>query len=155
MTRDLFNNIKALPTLVPAVRLTGSSPYNGTTIDTQGAESCMIDVNYGTPGVTLGSGVTIEFDLQESVDGTTWTAAADSVLTSAVGVANGAANTGCIAFLSTGVVAAGYVSVGYTGTARYLRVVEIHAGTQATGTPTAVKIDLSNYAYRPVRGNAT
>lgn len=156
MTRDLVSNIVNTSGLVPLTRLTGGSPYNGTKVDTQGAESCAIYIDVGAPGVTLGSGVTIEFLLQESNDnGSTWTAAADASLTAAVGVANGASTTGSIALLTTGYVAAGSFGVGYLGTARWLRVVEVNAGTQATGTISSARFVLGNMAYRPVTGNAS
>jgi len=157
MTRDLVNNLAHFPTLVPAARLTGGSPYNGVAVDTQGAESAEILIIVGAPGVTFtGGGIGIEFQVQQSANGTSgWTAVADADLTAPVTAANGATVTGSALLLTTGFTAATTVSVGYQGIARYLRVVEVHTGTQATGTPTAVLIVCANYAYRPVGGNPT
>jgi hypothetical protein len=66
--RKLFDNVKVLASLVPAVR---TADANGTGVDTQGYENAMLVVNVGD--IDLASAdETYVVELQESDDNSSW-----------------------------------------------------------------------------------
>lgn len=67
--RKLFDNVKALASLVPAVR---TADANGTGVDTQGYENAMLLVSVGD--IDLASAdETYVIELEESDDNSSWT----------------------------------------------------------------------------------
>ena len=118
-TVDLYNNLSAVTTLAPAARTAAAT---GAAADLQGYEGAMIQAVVGT--ITDG---THTLTVEESADGTTWTAVAAANLQGSFNAL--ATNTN--------------QKAGYLGAKRYLRV-----NTGITGATTG-----GVYAVAVVRGN--
>lgn len=116
-TVDMYNNLaNAATTLAPAARTAAAT---GTTIDLQGYEGALIQAVVGT--ITDG---THTLTVEESADGTTWTAVAAADLTGSF--ANLASNTN--------------QKVGYRGTKRYIRVNTTVSGATTGGVYSVVVV---------------
>ena len=110
--KDLANNLSIVQSLAPASRTANA---NGAAVDLQGYEGALILISTGA--ITDG---THTFEVQESDDGTTFTAVANSDLIGtepAVGATND--NTD--------------YKIGYIGSKRYVRVVVTVAGATNGG----------------------
>jgi len=118
-TVDLYNNLNVVATLAPAARTAAGT---GTAVDLQGYEGALIQAVVGT--ITDG---THTLTVEESADGTTWTAVAAANL------------QGSFANLASNV----NQKVGYLGTKRYIRVNATVSGATTGGV----------YAVAVVRGN--
>lgn len=127
--RDLVDNLKSVQSLPPAAR---AATATGSTIDLQGYNSCMIEVNFGarTDGTHTPS-------LTESSDGTTFTAVAAASLNGSFAAI--AANSGSNSVQK----------VGYAGNLRYLQpIMTIANGT--TGMLSAISGLLGRASFAPV-----
>jgi hypothetical protein len=129
MKRDLKSNIDVAVTFVPATR---SATGTGAAVDLQGYDSAMAIVEVGT----MATDGTFTASLQESADGTTYTAVAQASLQGTFG-AYGTANDPALE------------RVGYIGTGRYLKGVFTFAGT-GTGAITAMNIVRAHPARKPL-----
>lgn len=126
----LFYNNAPAAILAPAVR---TADANGTSIDLQGFNQCLLIGHVGTAGDTLSGSVKIELEVEESDDNSTFTDVANSDLTAYV--------TGSSTGTFASVQASGSVGVfmtAYRGTKRYVRVVYNITGTHTNGTPANV-----------------
>lgn len=116
MRRSVYNTVVARTTIAPAVYDTTAT---GTTVDRllngDAARSAMIVVNVGT--VTDG---THTVQVQDSPDGTNWTAVGDEFLQGAEPAVTSANDERVH-------------EIGYVGHQRYLRVVSTVSGSPATG----------------------
>jgi hypothetical protein len=111
--RDLKSNIKRVSSLAPQ---SVTAAVNGAGVDLTGFHSAVVSFNCGAIGGTTPS---YTFEVQESDDNTTFTAAADADLRGVEPVVT--ANN------------AGIFSVGYIGRKRYVRAVaKTVAGTSPT-----------------------
>jgi hypothetical protein len=132
---DLFNNLLVKPTLAIAAR---TASANGTTVDRgedgSGFGAAMVVVHTGT--ITDG---THTIEVQDSPDGTTWTAVADQYLQGAE-PAIGAADDDKV------------YEIGYVGIQRYVRATVTVAGATSGGTYGASVI-LGHPAKGPVTRN--
>lgn len=135
--RDISNRTKAV-TCQDAAAYTADS--NGTTVDTQGFDSCMFVVNSGVEGVTLGASVKFDFILEESDDDSTFTA-----VTSSTSVTEGSVDgSGIFLTLDANGETPQTSQIGYIGGKRYVRVKIDQTGSMATGTPISVQAILGN-----------
>lgn len=127
----------------------------GATVSTLGFEALKFDILVGVLGDTLSGSNSYEFDIQESQDGSTWTAASDSSVQYAVGTANGAANTGAGALLASGAAnaAAQIASVGYLGNAPNVRLNVVVKGTMTNGTTISALAQLGHARHQPASMN--
>ena len=107
---DLYSNISVAQSLAPAAR---TASANGSSVDLAGFHGAMVVVATGT--ITDG---THAIEVQESDDGSTWSAVADSDLQGTEPSAL-ASNT--------------VYRIGYLGTKRYLRVVATVSGATTGG----------------------
>jgi hypothetical protein len=127
--RDLKSNIKPVQSLVPINR---TAAANGTSVDLSGFNSASVVFSTGAIGGT--GSPTFTFEVQESADNATFTAAADADIRGVEPVVT-TANT--------------ITQVGYIGNKRYIRaVLKTVAGT----TPTldcAATVILGNPASVP------
>lgn len=116
MRRSLYNTLVAKPTIAPALH---AATVTGSTVDllVQGdaARTAMVVINAGV--VTDG---THTIAVQDSPDGTNWTAVADEFLQ---GTEPAITSSNDVQIHE----------IGYTGHQRYLRVVSTVTGTPATG----------------------
>ncbi|OLZ72569.1 hypothetical protein AVW11_04030 [Streptomyces amritsarensis] len=123
MRRSLFNTLVARSTIAPALH---AATVTGTTVDLllhgDAARSAMVVVNAGV--VTDG---THTIQVQDSPNGTDWTAVADEFL-QGTEPAITSANDDRVH------------EIGYTGQQRYLRVVSTVTGTPSTGGLYAVDV---------------
>ena len=107
---DMYNNIDVAQSLAPA---TYTASTNGSSVDLQGYQAATVVVSAGT--ITDG---THAIEVQESTDGSTFTAVASSDLQGTEPTAL-ASNT--------------VYRIGYMGTARYIRVVTTVTGATSGG----------------------
>lgn len=128
--KDLYNNQKAMQSLVPASR---TATANGTGVDIEGYKSAMAVID---AGAISGTDPAFTFELQESDDNSTYTAVAAADLQGAEPVVESGSEIH---------------QVGYIGTKRYLRVALKTVG--GTSTPTllcSADIVLGNPDTAPV-----
>lgn len=130
---DLVNSLTASRLLAPAnVKTTTASA----SFDLSGYQAGMFLVDVSSYGDTLSSANSFEFDVQFSGDNSTFNAVSDQYVQYAVGVANGAANTGAGALLASGASGSGaaVIKIGFLGNARYVRLNIVVKGTMTVGT---------------------
>lgn len=123
--KDLHNNVAVEQALKPQDT---SSDQDGETIDLQGYESVEFIVNHEGGN----AGETIEFDLEESSDGSNWSAVADSDI---LGEEYSEENPDAEA-----------AKIGYIGDERYVRVTHTADSTSVVVGAVAVK---SNARHKP------
>lgn len=130
-SRDLYNVISAVKSLVPAARTATAS---GSSADLKGYHSAyaIIEAGAWTDG-------THTFSLQESDDDSTFTDVADADL------------QGTEPVVSSGAGASQIYELGYLGSKRYLRVRQAVTGSPATGMVSAASIVRGHPATAPTR----
>jgi len=134
-TRDQHSNIKPQLVVAPGTK---SATVTSSAVDTQGYESVEFLTSIGAAGDTLSGTVLFTQKLQDSPDGSTWTDVSSTYLLGSPAVINAPS------FNST------VQSVGYVGSARYVRTVLTATGTMSSGTPIAVNAILGHPHIRPV-----
>lgn len=144
--KDLVNQVSVVNALTSAT--VHAATQNGTAVNTSGFEAVAFAVFVGAPGDTLSGTNKYEIDVQESQDGTNFTAAADINVQYAVGTANGAANNGAGALLTSGTVAQ-VIQIGYLGIAPFVRVSVTGSGTLTTGTSFSAVAVLGHARHQP------
>lgn len=140
--RSSHYDTKIVPTLGPAVL---DADTDGETIDRLGFETLAVGVMVGAGGDTFTSSKRIDFVLEESEDGETFTPVANEYVTGTTLDGNGA-------FLSLQAAHAdpSATTISYTGYARYVRVQADFNGTHAAGTPISAVAMLGRAHERPV-----
>lgn len=141
--RDLHSNLGIVQALDPSVT---TATRVGAPIDRQGYESVEHIVSLGTSGDTLSPTVSLALKLEESEDGTNWTAVVNDsdVLGSAVD------GSGTFALVDDPSDDGQSIAIGYVGDARYCRVQVELAGTHTNGTPVAALALLGHGSMKPV-----
>lgn len=141
--RDLHSNLGIVQSLDPAVT---TSTRVGAPVDRQGYESVEHIVSLGVSGDTLSPSVSLSMKLEESEDGTNWTAVVnDSEVLGAV-----VDGTGVFALVDDPAEDGQAIAVGYVGDARYCRVQVELTGTHTNGTPVSALALLGHGGVRPV-----
>lgn len=141
--RDLHSNLSIVQSLDPAVT---TSTRVGAPVDRQGYESVEHIVSLGVSGDTLSPSVSLSMKLEESEDGTNWTAVVnDSEVLGAV-----VDGTGVFALVDDPAEDGQAIAVGYVGDARYCRVQVELTGTHTNGTPVSALALLGHGGVRPV-----
>ena len=118
--RDLKSNIDVAQSIAPAARTTGTT--TGAAVDLQNKDSAVIEYTTGawTDGTHTPS-------VQESTDGTSFTDVGTADLQGTFTAVSGTAGQN------------GVQRVGYVGTKRYVRGMEVH-GTSTTGVISGVNV---------------
>tara|TARA_R110000823_G_scaffold232606_3_gene359062 strand:- start:873 stop:1319 length:447 start_codon:yes stop_codon:yes gene_type:complete len=129
--RDLANNTNTVSVVVPAV-ITGDT--NGTGVDLQGFESCVLTVNTGAEGDTLSSSVKFEFYLEDSDDNSSFSAVTSSKSVTGKAVSG----AGVFLTLDANGETPQITTIGYIGGKRYVRVRIDATGTHSNGTPMSI-----------------
>lgn len=118
--RELKSLLSVAQAIAPAIIKTTAT---GTTVDLAGYDGAVIDLIFGA--YTDG---THTFSLNESADGSTWTAVAAGDM------------LGTMPAISTNASQNSVVRVGYIGKQRYLQVVNTVTGAPVTGAAMAVNV---------------
>ena len=139
---DLKNNIELVECLNAIVK---TADTNASGVDTQGANSAMVIVNVGAPGVTFSGSVKVDVKLEDSADNSTFAAVTNNnFVTGGTVDSNGIWQT----IDADGDCNAVY-GLGYVGPERYYRVVLDFSGTHGTGTVFGVVGAQSNPLHAP------
>ena len=139
---DLKNNIKLVESLNAIVK---DADTDCTGIDTQGANSAMVMVNVGAPGITFSGTNKVDIKLEDSADNSSFTAVTNNnFVTGGTVDSNGIWQT----IDADGDCNAVY-GIGYVGPQRYYRVVLDFSGTHGTGTVFGVVGAQSNPLHAP------
>ena len=144
---DLKNNIKLVESLNAIVK---DADTNSTGIDTQGANSAMVIVNVGAPGITFSGTNKVDIKLEDSADNSTFAAVTNNNF-----VTGGTVDSAGIwqTIDANGECNAVY-GLGYVGPERYIRVVLDFSGTHGTGTVFGVTGALGNLESAPTYAQA-
>ena len=139
---DLKNNIKLVESLNAIVK---DADTDCTGIDTQGANSAMVMVNVGAPGITFSGTNKVDIKLEDSSDNSSFTAVTNNNF-----VTGGTVDSSGIwqTIDADGDCNAVY-GIGYVGPQRYYRVVLDFSGTHGTGTVFGVVGAQSNPLHAP------
>jgi hypothetical protein len=130
MFRDFENNMKFDQVLDPDM----AADANGSSVDLLGYEGVTFLALVGESGDTLGAGVYIELEVEDSADNSTFADCADTVITNAV-TGN---NTGTFAKIDAAAEDDAVYATTYSGSARYVRPVVNITGTHTNGTPLGI-----------------
>ena len=144
---DLKNNIQLVESLNSIVK---DADTNSTGIDTQGANSAMVIVNVGAPGITFSGSNKVDIKLEDSADNSTFAAVTNNNF-----VTGGTVDSAGIwqTIDANGECNAVY-GLGYVGPERYIRVVLDFSGTHGTGTVFGVTGALGNLESSPTYAQA-
>lgn len=140
--RDLYHNVLATQVLNP---VTATTTKTSSTIDMQGYNSISVVFAIGQSGDTLSTSLYWTLSLQDSPDGSTWTAVTNTAYISA-GIDGGTAN---IVLNATGTDKQAY-SIGYVGPQRYIQAVATPTGSISSGVPIGIVALRGTSGYRPV-----
>jgi len=143
MIKDMYENCEIEQVLDPAVV---AADANCSSVDLQGYECVTFFALIGEGGVTLGTGVTIEVEVEESDDDSSFTDVADADLSNYVD----GTNDGCMAFLDALAEEDSVYTTTYRGNKRYVRPVLNFTGTHGTGTAIGIVAVKQGYKYPPV-----
>jgi hypothetical protein len=144
---DLKNNIKLVESLNAIVK---AADTDCTGIDTQGANSAMVMVNVGAPGITFSGSNKVDIKLEDSADNSSFTAVTNNnFVTGGTVDSNGIWQT----IDADGDCNAVY-GIGYVGPKRYIRAVLDFSGTHGTGTIFGVTGALGNLESAPTDAQA-
>ena len=144
---DLKNNIKLVECLNAIVK---AADTDCTAVDTQGANSAMVMVNVGAPGITFSGTNKVDIKLEDSADNSSFTAVTNNNF-----VTGGTVDSSGIwqTIDADGDCNAVY-GLGYVGPERYIRVVLDFSGTHGTGTVFGVTGALGNLESAPTDAQA-
>ncbi len=142
--KDLATRIGNALAIAPAVYSASPTPV---TIDTAGYHSVALLIAIGIGGITFSGTNRIDFQLQESDDGSTWANVAATELTGPG--APSSVSGGIILSLTAAHAAATLTRVGVISGRRYLQLTPVFGGTHATGTPLAAVAVLGNPEIMP------
>lgn len=164
--RDLIDNLKQGRTAAAAgaasasgyiLPVVATATVLGKAFDLQGYHGALVTFSIGIFGDVASGTVFVEAELQDSPDGTTYTAVADANTIYPPGDAArvGTVATGGVFFQSKTTAAAdlsGVYSVGYIGLNRYLKV-NVRFTSATNGCPISVVATAGFPDYAPVTGN--
>jgi hypothetical protein len=143
--KDLVSQIGLVQVFGPAVL---SADQTAVATDLQGYHSAVVEVAVGVGGITFDADNKIDFKLEHSDDGTTYTSVTEADL---VGDAVPATvTTGYYLSLVAAHAAATVQKFGYIGGKRYLRHDIEFSGTHGTGTPISVTLIKGDAELQPV-----
>ena len=144
---DLKNNIELVECLNAIVK---TADTNASGVDTQGANSAMVIVNVGAPGVTFSGSVKVDVKLEDSADNSTYGAVTNNnfVTGGTVGA------TGIWQTIDADGDCNAVYGIGYVGPERYIRCVLDFSGTHGTGTVFGVTGALGNLESAPTDAQA-
>ncbi len=128
----------------PAVYSASTTP---SPIDLSGYESAAVLIEVGVGGITFNSTNYINFVLQESDDGVTFTNVTAAELTGSEAPAS--VTNGVLLSLQAAHASPSVQLIGYKGGKRYLQLAANFAGTHATGTPISASVIKGNPIYIP------
>lgn len=117
--------------LIPAVY---NTDQNSSSIDLADCDDAVILFDVGNSADTLNGSNTIELEIEESDDDSTFTDVADADLTNYVA----GTNDGTVALINAAAEDSTVIAVGYRGSKRYIRGVVNFTGTHSTGTPIGI-----------------
>jgi hypothetical protein len=131
MIRDFINNFKVDQVVDPAVH---TADADGASVDLQEYNYVTFIALVGESGDTLGSGVRLELEVEDSDDDSTFADAADADVVNYVA----GANDGCFGVIDAAAEDDTYKICTYRGGSRYVRPVVNIVGTHSNGIPVGV-----------------
>jgi hypothetical protein len=135
--RDISNRTSVVKALAPAVV---TADTNGSTIDLQGFNSAMMVMHTGIEGDTLSGSVKFDFILEESDNGSDW-----SAVTSSTDVTEGSVDSsGIFLTLDDNAETPQVTQIGYIGGSQYIRVRIDATGSHSNGTPMSAVVVKGN-----------
>lgn len=129
--RDFINNLKVDQVVDPAVH---TADADGASVDMQDYERVTFIALVGETGDTLGSGVRLELEIEDSDDDSTFADAADADVVNYVD----GANDGCFGVIDAAAEDDTYKICTYIGGSRYVRPVVNLVGTHTNGIPVGI-----------------
>ncbi len=137
-----FGNVTVTQLLVNALTAPRVD-LNSTVVDLLEHDGCLFVVNMGDSGDTLSGSVYAEFEIEHSIDNSTWTDVADADLSSSVT----GTNTGTFAKVDAPGGDSIVFTVAYLGRNRYARFVLNVTGTHTNGFELSVNVILTRDKY--------
>jgi hypothetical protein len=135
--RDISNRTSVVKALAPAVV---TADTNGSTIDLQGFNSATMVMHTGIEGDTLSGSVKFDFILEESDNGSSW-----SAVTSSTDVTEGSVDSsGIFLTLDDNAETPQVTQIGYIGGSQYIRVRIDATGSHSNGTPMSAVVVKGN-----------
>jgi hypothetical protein len=144
--KDLHSGLFAATLIGAAVLAADNTP---TPIDLQGYDGAEVVLSVGIGGITFSGTNKIEFKLEHSADGASWSDVTDGDVLG-VTVASG----GLIKSLVAAHAAAATYRFGYIGSKRHLRLTADFSGTHGTGTPISAVLMLGRANVQPADDQA-
>lgn len=129
--RDIASKVSPASAIDPAVY--AATPGSPNIVDLQGFDSAVLQLAIGIGGITFTGTNRIDFVLNESDDGVTFTPVAVSAINGRDAPAT--VTSGIVKSLITAHAAADITEIGYIGGKRYVQMVPTFGGTHGTGTP--------------------
>jgi hypothetical protein len=139
--RDLYHNVLATQVLAPA---TATTTQTSSTIDMQGYNALSVVFDIGHSGDTLSGSLYWTLSLQDSPDGSTWTAVASPNTNASY---DGGSATIVVNTTSSDRQA---YSIGYIGNNRYIQGIATPTGAVSSGMPIGIVALRGTSGYRPV-----
>ena len=137
-----FGNVTVTQLLVNAL----TNPridLDSTAVDLLEHDGCLFVVNMGDSGDTLSGSLYAEFEIEHSIDNSTWTDVADADLSSSVT----GTNTGTFAKVDAPGEDSIVFTVAYLARNRYVRMVLNVTGTHTNGFPLSINVILTRDKY--------
>jgi hypothetical protein len=141
--KDMVTGIDAVAHLPYATIDADAAPAAG--VDRDGYESVTFFIEYDDGGITFDATNKVEFVMEDSPDGSTWTAVETKDV---VGAETATITDGIVLTFDEARTADVFV-VGYVGGAQYCRVRADFSGTHGTGTDIGILAMLSNPHIAP------
>ena len=140
LNKDLFHQISAQKSITNAVLSGNGTTTTGAKVDRRGYNGATVMVEVGAPGDALSVSISQTIKLQDSDDDSTYNDVVAANLMTETGVGAGADGVVCV--LDGGTLRNGSrcYTAGYIGGKRYLKVLAVRLGNNATGTPIAASI---------------
>ena len=149
-TRENMSGQSFVNSVAPATA--PSTSQTGATVDTLGFDSATMLVNVGIGGITFTGSNRIDFLMEHSDDGATWTGVAQSDVLASPGTTVTVGTGGIVRSLIAAKAAADAqpFKIGYAGSKRYLRGDATFGGTHGSGTPLTILFALAHAHNKPV-----
>jgi len=130
--KDMVHSLDLKDTILPQV---AKASINGAAVDLQGADKAALIVAVGASGDTLSDTVKLAVAIQESDDGTTFTAAPAEAIQNATPDSDNN-----VLVIAAAAAASQSYRFGYVGEKRYIRAVLTATGTHTNGMPVAAVV---------------
>lgn len=150
--RDLFHNISPQHSIVTATLTGNGTTTTGAKVDLQGYNAAEALFEVGVPGDTLSGALFMTLKVQDSPDDSTYTDVPAASLLTEAGVGAGAA--GVVAVCDNSTTAQNgsrCYRAGYIGGQRYLKLLVVRTGNNATGTPIGASVILGSPIDAPAK----